>query len=139
MAMTQLLPRRSSVDINDRDPQLVAIDDASADELFTVLTSETARTLLTELYRKPATLSDVADEVDTSVQNATYHLRRLEEVGLVEAVDTWYSSRGREMNVYAPTSDPLVFIVGEVDGYQDTDDDETITEATPCGADSTAD
>jgi hypothetical protein len=51
--------------------------------------------------------------VDTSVQNLHYHLTQLGEADLVEQVDTVYSSRGNEMTVYGPTSDPLVFVGDE--------------------------
>lgn len=131
--MAQLFPKRSQVDVDDRDPQLVGIDDASADELFSALSSQTARALLIELYREATTLSEVAERADTSVQNATHHLRRFEDIGLIEVVDTWYSSRGREMDVYAPTSDPLVFVAGEVENEQVPDDVETPTAAAPPG------
>lgn len=137
--MAQLLPKRSQVDVDDREPQLVGIDDASADELFSALSSQTARALLIELYREATTLSEVAERADTSVQNATYHLRRLEDVGLIEVVDTWYSSRGREMDVYAPTSDPLVFVAGKVGNEQVPEDVAAPTAAAVLGDDAPAD
>jgi len=55
------------------------------------------------LYEEPQTASDIAKSLDMSVQNAKYHLDKLEEAGLIEIIDIWYSDRGREMNVYAPT------------------------------------
>lgn len=113
--MTQLLPLRSEVEVADRVPRVVAIDDEAADTVLSVLSTQTARTLLVELYREPTTLSALAEQADTSLQNATYHLHRLEDSGLVEVVDTWYSERGTEMDVYAPTSRPLVVVAGEID------------------------
>lgn len=133
--MAQLLPRRSPVDFDDRDPHMVVIDDASADKVFSALSSRTARALLIELYREPTTLSEVAERADTSMQNATYHLRRLEEVGLIEVVDTWYSARGREMDVYAPASNPLLFVVGEVDDERVSTDLDASTAAALLGDD----
>lgn len=72
------------------------------------VSSSTARALLRVLQVDPAPASDLAEAVDTSLQNVQYHLDRLCEVGLVEAVDTWYSTRGRQMTVYAPTAKRLV-------------------------------
>lgn len=118
--MTQLLPHRSEVDVGDRSSRIVRLDEAPADAVFSILSTRTARAMLVELYREPTTLSALADRTDISVQNATYHLDRLQESGLVEAVDTWYSSRGREMDVYAPTSDPLLLVAGDVDDDADT-------------------
>lgn len=120
--MAPLLPRRTSVDTDDCDPQLVRIADASADGVFSALSSQTARALLTELYRQPAPFSEAAERVDTTLQNATYHLRRLEEAGLIETVDTWYSSCGQEMDVYAPSCNPLLLIAADDDSTQRLDD-----------------
>lgn len=109
--MAKLFPFRSEPDVHT-GPQLVNIDDETADDVFAALSSETARVILGHLYDEPATASDLADAVDTSLQNVRYHLDKLTAAGLVEAVDTWYSSRGTEMTVYAPTSDPLVVTAG---------------------------
>jgi hypothetical protein len=54
----------------------------------------------------------VAGRVDTSLQNARHHLTNLQEAGLVRVADTRYSQKGREMNVYAPSEEPLVVFVG---------------------------
>jgi predicted ArsR family transcriptional regulator len=78
-----------------------------------VLQSDTARAVLAEVGDRRGTTSDVADRVDTSLQNAHYHLERLADVGLVEVVGTHYSSRGREMDVYARANDPLVLVGGD--------------------------
>lgn len=117
--MTGLLPLRSEVDVGDRPPRMVGIDEETADAMFSVLSTQTARALLVELYRQPATLSEVADRTDISLQNATYHMNRLMDSGLVEVVDTWYSERGKAMDVYAPTSEPLVLVAGTVDSDAD--------------------
>lgn len=110
--MAQLLPFRSDPE-TDQPPRLVNIDDEeTADEVFAALSSETARNILSELYEEPTTASDLAESVDTSLQNARYHLDKLQSAGLVTEVDTWYSSRGTEMTVYAPTNDPLVVTAG---------------------------
>ncbi len=110
--MAQLLPFRSDPD-TDQTPRLVNIDDEeTADEVFAALSSEMARNILSELYEEPTTASELAESVDTSLQNARYHLDKLQSAGLVKEVDTWYSSRGTEMTVYGPTNDPLVVTAG---------------------------
>jgi hypothetical protein len=43
---------------------------------------------------------DIVDDVDTTLQNVHYHLNRLHEAGVIDVVDTAYSEKGREMNVY---------------------------------------
>jgi predicted transcriptional regulator len=111
--MSRGLPLRSSVD-SEPDERVCPIEEAGP--VFEALTSETARTVLRRLHRSPAPASEVAEAVGTSIQNATYHLDRLEAVGLVDRVETWYSANGREMDVYAPV---LVTVVCAPDATDD--------------------
>ncbi|GAA0266491.1 hypothetical protein GCM10009000_098530 [Halobacterium noricense] len=102
-----MLPSRSTVERGDGS-RVVGIREDAADEVFEALSSSTAREILAALYEEPDTASSVADDVGTSLQNATYHLEKLVAADLVEVADTWYSEQGREMNVYAPASESLV-------------------------------
>lgn len=97
----------------DRHPEIVELGDERATEVFDALSSETARGLLSRLHDDPRTASDLADAVDTSVQNVQYHLKKFTNAGLVEVIDVWYSSRGTEMKVYGPTNKSLVLYTGE--------------------------
>jgi len=111
--MSQVFPLRSSVELGDREPRLVDMDDERADEVFEALASGTTRRVLSALHEEPRTASDLAEVTDTSVQNAQYHLGKLQDVDLIEPVDTWYSERGTEMTVYAPADEALVLFAGE--------------------------
>jgi DNA-binding transcriptional ArsR family regulator len=111
--MSQVFPLRSSVELGDREPRLVDMDDERADEVFEALASGTTRRVLSALHEEPRTASDLAEVTDTSVQNAQYHLGKLQGVELIEPVDTWYSERGTEMTVYAPADEALVLFAGE--------------------------
>jgi len=116
--MSHLLPRKSRADQPDGQPEVVGLDGVDSGVVFSVLSSELARSILSELYREPATQSDLAERVDTSIQNVDYHLDNLAEAGLVTVVDQWYSEKGTEMDVYAPAGDPLVLVAGR-DGLLD--------------------
>lgn len=106
----RLLPYCPDVQETDLDGDVVGLDDPGT--AFEALSSGTARTILSVLYQNPGPASDIAARVGTSLQNATYHLKRLLEAGLVTVVETWYSAKGTEMNVYAPANDPLVLFAG---------------------------
>ncbi|QLH82548.1 ArsR/SmtB family transcription factor [Halosimplex pelagicum] len=108
-----IFPLRSEPDVDDREPKLVDLAEADAEEVFDALGSETARSLLLELHDEPRPASELAEAVDTSVQNAQYHLTKLVAADLVEGVDTWYSESGSEMTVYAPADESLVLFAGE--------------------------
>ncbi len=106
--MARLFPLRSETPSQEGPPRVVGLEDEEADAVFAALSSTTARQIYARLNEEPATPSDVADAVDSSIQNVRYHLKKLEEAGLVEVVDTWYSSRGNEMSVYAAANGPLI-------------------------------
>lgn len=97
---------------DDGGLKVLWLDDDEADTLIGSLSSQTARSVLTAVHDEPQTASELADRVDTSLQNVRHHLGNLEDADLVEVADTRYSVKGREMNVYAPVDDSLVVCVG---------------------------
>jgi DNA-binding transcriptional ArsR family regulator len=114
--MSGLLPSDSNVRQEEEgEPRVLWFDDEDAEQLIGSLSSDTARSVLTSLHDGPATASELADDVDTSLQNVRYHVDNLQSAGLVDVVGTEYSSKGREMNVYGPADDPLVVCVGSTD------------------------
>ena len=114
--MSELLPSDSEARAEQSgELQTLWLDSEEAGDLLSSIACDTARNVLTALHEEPATASEVADRVDTSLQNARHHLENLQEAGLVRVADTRYSSKGREMNVYAPSEDPMVVFVGRRD------------------------
>ena len=109
--MAGLLPSKPDIDPSD-EPRVVGLDSDAADELIDALSSTTTREVLAALHEEPAAASALAERVDTSLQNVQYHLRKLEDAGLVEVGDTVYSEKGREMNVYVPADRALVVVAG---------------------------
>ncbi|MEF8780088.1 MAG: winged helix-turn-helix domain-containing protein [Haloferacaceae archaeon] len=120
--MSGLLPTDADPELGEEDRGLRVLDlgDADAEHLLGSLSSETARDLFSTLHEQPATASELAEEVDTSLQNVRHHLSNLSEADLVYVADTRYSSKGREMKVYAPTDDALVVCVGDSSGLLDS-------------------
>ncbi len=111
--MGSLFPIRDSVSVDeDREPRLVDLDEETADEVFEALAAGTTREIFLALHEQPQAASDLAEATETSVQNVQYHLEKLTDADLVEVVDTWYSERGSEMKVYAPTDESLVLYAG---------------------------
>jgi len=111
--MARLLPSLPDTStVEESSPRIVGLDDENAEALLSALSSTTARQVLDALHEEPRNPSALADAVDTSLQNVQYHLERLESAGLIEVIDTAYSEKGREMNVYAPADRPLVVFAG---------------------------
>ena len=107
-----LLPSRDPA-VPDAEPRVIDVDSEDADDVLSALSAATARNLLSALTEEPAPPGELAERVDTSLQNAQYHLQKLEAAGAVEVVDTAYSEKGREMDVYAPANQPLVICAGD--------------------------
>ncbi|AZH26207.1 ArsR/SmtB family transcription factor [Haloplanus aerogenes] len=117
--MADLLPSRPDTSADEEaDPRVIGLDSEDADDLLSALSSETAREVLATLHDEPDTPANVADRVDTSLQNAQYHLGNLKEAGLIEVADTVYSEKGREMKRYAPADRPLVVFAGREEESQ---------------------
>ena len=114
--MARLLPSlpTNAVD-DDPSPRVIGLDSADADDLLGALSSRTARRILATLHEEAASASELADRVDSSLQNVQYHLGRMREAGVVEVVDTVYSEKGREMKLYGPTDRPLVVVAATDD------------------------
>ena len=110
--MPTAFPYQTPVEHTPREWASIVIGDQPADVLQ-VVSSDTAQQILATLDGEPATASDVAETIDTSVQNAKYHLDHLREADLIEAVDTWYSRKGVEMTVYALSVEAIVVRFGE--------------------------
>ena len=108
-----LLPSEPDTEPPDANPRVIGVDSEDAEDVLAALSSDTAREMLSVLHDEPAPPSRLADEVDTSLQNAQYHLEKLETAGAVKVVDTAYSEKGREMDVYAPADQPLVIFAGD--------------------------
>ena len=110
--MASALPLRPSIDHTPRPSSEFDLTEDDSSTVLDSLASETARAVLTTLADGPATASDIADEVDTSIQNAHYHLSNLCEAGIVASVGTWYSAKGKEMPVYDLTSEEIQLRIG---------------------------
>jgi DNA-binding transcriptional ArsR family regulator len=109
-----LLPSRPDASPSeDAGPRVIGVDSEDADDVLAALSSGTARQLLSELHENPAPPSELAEQVDTSLQNVQYHLEKLQGAGAVEVVETGYSEKGREMDIYAPADQPLVIFAGD--------------------------
>ena len=113
--MSGLLPSERDVEEGDGEPRVVGVDSDDADSLLAALSSATARDLLASVHDDPATPSELADAAGTSLQNAQYHIEKLQAADLIEVRGTRYSEKGREMNIYGPTDRPLVLFAGSED------------------------
>ena len=113
-----MLDRLQSTAVEDSAPcapRVCRLDSESATDVIDAISSDSARLILAELHEEPRPVSALADELDVSIPSIEYHIENLLEAGIVREVDTRYSEKGKEMSVYGPDDDPLVF-VGDDEG-----------------------
>jgi len=79
----------------------------ASDEVFEALSSGTARQILQWLAELPGTISEIAADLDSSVQNVSYHVCQFERLGLAEQVGMRYSPKAQEIAIYALTIESL--------------------------------
>lgn len=97
MAVNELLPEDVSPR-GRRENRNLAIDDAAG--VLEALSCETSRAVLEALAERPRTISDVAAELDMSIQRVSYHVDRLESLDIIRVVGTKYSEKAKRMDVY---------------------------------------
>ncbi|WP_144901621.1 ArsR/SmtB family transcription factor [Halobellus captivus] len=122
--MSSLLPAEAESHVAEEtggDVRVLPLDDDDAAQLISCLSADNARSTLAALHDDPATASELADIVETSLQKVRHHLDNLREADLVRVIGTRYSVKGREMTVYAPTRDSLVVCVGTDDDVRRVD------------------
>jgi len=100
--MASALPHCPAVSHTPAERSTIELGEESFRAVFEALASETARDIVERLAADPATASEVAADLGSSIQNVEYHLDRLREAGVIVEADVWYSTRGKEMSVYAP-------------------------------------
>lgn len=118
-----LLPSTDDVTAEQEgEIQVLGVGEAETVDVFEALSSDTARRILTTIYDEPSHPSELADRLDLSIQNVSYHFDNLENADVVQITETRYSEKGAEMAVYAPADDPVVVFVGTEDrktGFRD--------------------
>lgn len=114
--MTRILPTGSDATV-DRggEPSVLCIDDEETPAVLEALSSDTAYEIFRVLAQEPATPPDLAERIDSSLQNVHYHLDRLSGADVIEVTDTCYSEKGTEMDVYVVTERPMLVFLGTSD------------------------
>ena len=108
-----LLPLNNDVKSRQEgEIEILDVDDNETEDVFKALSSDTARRVLQAVYDEPAPASALAERLDLSLQNASYHLENLVDAGVIEVADTHYSDKGTEMAIYAPVNNPIVLFIG---------------------------
>ena len=86
--------------------------------LFSILSTELAQKIIKELGKEPSCAMDVARRLKVHEQKVYYHMRRLEESGLIKVVKM-EERVGAIAKIYAPTSSVVSFKLFEGEHIND--------------------
>lgn len=112
MSIRRLLPSRTDVSVPN-EAEVWDLASEEADDAFEVLSSKTARKTLSSLYEEPKAASELATELNLSLQNVDYHVQNLLDAGLIEVGAIEYSETGNEMKIYAPSKHAILLLSTE--------------------------
>lgn len=117
--MGRILPSTDGATITrGTEPTVLFFDEDRAEEVLSGVQSETARRVLCELIEEPMPASELADQLELTVESVSYHLGNLEERELIQVYTTVYSEKGREMAVYGVAEDPVVLVFGSIENEE---------------------
>lgn len=116
--MTKLFESTPDIsDSPDGPPKVLCFNDEETQRIISTLSSDTCQSVFQALQENPQAAKDIAADLDTSVQTIWYHIGNLEEIGLIEVVDTCYSQKGTEMDIYGPVAEPHLIYLGQEDDW----------------------
>lgn len=109
MSLSRLINTSPTPALPD-ETEVLDLESEQAGAIIEALGSDMARRTLSTLYEEPLPASSLAERLDTSIQNVRYHLENLQEAELIKVADVQYSDAGREMKIYAPTSNAVLLL-----------------------------
>lgn len=109
--MSDILSINSEVGYELDESEILDLDSDRAEVVLDALSSETTRKVFISLYDDARTISELADEFNTSIQNMKYHIEKLIESDLIDEKGTKYSEKGNEVSIYGPTNESIVLVV----------------------------
>lgn len=110
MSSESVFPIRPQLDVEEQEAKTVRLLSEEGIRIIEALGCDTARNILTEIRKKPAAKSDIAENLNLSLQTVKYHMDRLHEAGVIRVAGTHYSVNGKEMDIYTTDGHPLILV-----------------------------
>ncbi|ADC64419.1 putative transcriptional regulator, AsnC family [Ferroglobus placidus DSM 10642] len=98
--------------------------DSSSDDVFYIeklhsekakllaseISNETARQILKELYKNPASITDLSNKLDIPLSTVQYHINKLIELGVIKLAQKRLGKRLRDVKMYVYDKESIVFL-----------------------------
>ena len=81
-----------------------------AKHLASEISNETARRILKELYKNPASITDLSTKLDIPASTVQYHINKLMELGVIKIAQKRLGKRMRDVKMYVYDKESIVFL-----------------------------
>ncbi len=81
-----------------------------AKHLASEISNETARRILKELYKNPASITDLSTKLDIPASTVQYHINKLMELGVIKIAQKRLGKRMRDVKMYVYDKEIIVFL-----------------------------
>ena len=81
-----------------------------AKHLASEISNETARRILKELYKNPASITDLSSKLDIPVSTVQYHINKLVELGVIKIAQKRLGKKMRDVKMYVYDKESIVFL-----------------------------
>ncbi|HEX5458325.1 MAG TPA: winged helix-turn-helix domain-containing protein, partial [Candidatus Nitrosotalea sp.] len=85
-------------------------EDDSLRALGEILVNDVSRTILKSLFENTLTANDIAIKTEYSLQLVRYHLKKMQDVGLVEISKIGKNTKSHDMKYYTATKFAIVIL-----------------------------
>jgi DNA-binding transcriptional ArsR family regulator len=93
---------------------LYSTEDEKIELLGKLLITHTARIILTNLFSDTITAEKLSEKTDISLQLVIFHLKRLQELGIVKVIKIEKNSKGHDMKYYTASKFAIVVLPPKV-------------------------
>jgi len=81
-----------------------------AKQLASEISNETARRILKELYKNPASITDLSTKLDIPASTVQYHINKLMELGVIKIAQKRLGKRMKDVKMYVYDKESIVFL-----------------------------
>lgn len=94
--------------------EVLTTDDAKIKSIGEAFATDTSRQIWIKIFEGVNSTGDIAAKLNLSIPLVSYHLKRLEQIGLIKVGYTEFSSKQQKVNRYVPAKFAFVLIPSTV-------------------------
>jgi len=100
--------------LTEEEIKIYTTEDEKINLLGKIMSSEPARKILQLLFENEFTATQIAQEMNLSVQLVKYHINNMQDVGIVKVSKIEKNSKNQDMNYYNASKFAIVIVPSQV-------------------------